>query len=81
MVCHTKTFSSNLETLIIYRLLIINCRVSQSLIMGTVSIANALAFTPNLQKGLIAAGRIINLLKRVPQIRDDYNSKDADWVN
>lgn len=61
--------------------MIVNCRVSQSLIMGTVSIANALAFTPNLQKGLIAAGRIINLLKRVPHIRDEYESKDTIWVN
>jgi ATP-binding cassette subfamily B (MDR/TAP) protein 1 len=55
-------------------------KVSQSLIMGTVSIANALAFTPNLQKGLVAASRIIRLLKRVPQIKDELDAKDILWV-
>lgn len=49
--------------------------------MGTVSIANALAFTPNLQKGLTAATRIIRLLKRVPLIRDEQNARDKIWVN
>jgi ATP-binding cassette subfamily B (MDR/TAP) protein 1 len=48
--------------------------------MGTVSIANALAFTPNLQKGLVAASRIIRLLKRVPQIKDELDAKDILWV-
>jgi ATP-binding cassette subfamily B (MDR/TAP) protein 1 len=56
-------------------------KVSQSLIMGTVSIANALAFTPNLQKGLVAASRIIRLLKRVPQIKDELDAKDILWGN
>ncbi|KAJ3662142.1 hypothetical protein Zmor_006501 [Zophobas morio] len=54
-------------------------KVSQSLIMGTVSIANALAFTPNLQKGLTAASRIIRLLNRVPLIRDERDAKDQNW--
>jgi ATP-binding cassette subfamily B (MDR/TAP) protein 1 len=48
--------------------------------MGTVSIANALAFTPNLQKGLVAASRIIRLLKRIPQIKDELDAKDILWV-
>ncbi|RZC33786.1 multidrug resistance protein 1, partial [Asbolus verrucosus] len=54
-------------------------KVSQSLIMGTVSIANALAFTPNLQKGLVAASRIINLFNRSPLVRDEANAKDNNW--
>jgi ATP-binding cassette subfamily B (MDR/TAP) protein 1 len=49
--------------------------------MGTVSIANALAFTPNLQKGLVAASRIIRLLKRIPQIKDELDAKDILWGN
>ncbi|EFA00893.1 ATP-dependent translocase ABCB1 [Tribolium castaneum] len=56
-------------------------KVSQSLIMGTVSIANALAFTPNLQKGLVAAARIIRLLRRQPLIRDEPGAKDKEWEN
>lgn len=55
-------------------------RVSQSLIMGTVSIANALAFSPNLQKGIEAAGKVLELLKRVPAIKDEHGAKDKDWV-
>lgn len=38
--------------------------------MGTVTIANALAFTPNLSKGLQAATKIFNLLNREPLIKD-----------
>lgn len=49
--------------------------------MGTVSIANALAFTPNLQKGLVAAAKIIRLLKRVPLIKDEFDAEDREWVN
>ncbi|CAH0547999.1 unnamed protein product [Brassicogethes aeneus] len=45
-------------------------KVSQSLIMGTMSIANALAFTPNLRKGFIAIERITQLLERVPKVSD-----------
>ncbi|XP_044258218.1 ATP-dependent translocase ABCB1 [Tribolium madens] len=56
-------------------------KVSQSLIMGTVSIANALAFAPNLQKGLVAAARIIRLLNRVPLIKDEADAKDKEWEN
>ncbi|XP_071446273.1 ATP-dependent translocase ABCB1 [Hetaerina americana] len=45
-------------------------KVSQSLIMGTFSVANALAFAPNVDKGLIAAERIFKLLARKPLITD-----------
>ena len=44
------------------------CRVSQALIMGTASIASALAFAPNFQKGLTAAENIFKLLQREPKI-------------
>lgn len=56
-------------------------RVSQSLIMGTVTIANALAFAPNFQKGLTAAGKVAQLLNRVPRIKDTPDAKDQTWVS
>lgn len=55
-------------------------RVSESLIMGTFSTANALAFAPNMQKGIIAAKKIINLLKRIPEIQDKPDAADKQWV-
>ncbi|KAJ8927496.1 hypothetical protein NQ314_020045 [Rhamnusium bicolor] len=51
-------------------------KVSQALIMGTVSIANALAFAPNFTKGIEAARKVQGLLTRIPKIRDTPNSKD-----
>ncbi|KAM7343054.1 ATP-dependent translocase ABCB1-like [Cochliomyia hominivorax] len=45
-------------------------KVSQALIMGTVSIASALAFAPNFQKGISAAESIYNLITREPKIID-----------
>jgi len=45
-------------------------KVSQALIMGSVSVANALAFAPNFQKGLTAAGHMFTLLNRQPKIQD-----------
>lgn len=56
-------------------------KVSQALIMGTVSIANALAFTPNFQKGLEAAAKIFQLLEREPRVKEPENpdKKLEDW--
>ncbi|XP_017777603.1 PREDICTED: multidrug resistance protein 1B [Nicrophorus vespilloides] len=54
-------------------------KVSQSLIMGTVSIANALAFTPNFQKGLQSAAKVLNLLRREPVIKNASNALDFQW--
>lgn len=48
--------------------------------MGTASVANALAFAPNFQKGLLAAGKVIKMLNRVPKIRDRSNAKKSPWV-
>ncbi|KAJ8919087.1 hypothetical protein NQ315_012072 [Exocentrus adspersus] len=53
-------------------------KVSQALIMGTVSIANALAFTPNFTKGIEAAKKVRELLTRIPEIRDSPHSRDKD---
>lgn len=49
--------------------------------MGTVSIANALAFAPNLQKGLESAAKIFKLLNRVPAITDSSTARSGEWVN
>lgn len=54
-------------------------KVSQALIMGTVTIANALAFSPNLQKGVTAAHKALKLLNRVPKIKDIPNATDKEW--
>jgi len=54
--------------------------VTQSLIMGSVSIANSLAFAPNFQEGIIAAANVKQLLDRKAKIQDpplisDVNEK------
>lgn len=49
-------------------------KVAQALIMGTVSIANSLAFTPNLEKGMIAAKKVMNLINRIPKINNHPNA-------
>ncbi|XP_030388009.1 ATP-dependent translocase ABCB1 [Scaptodrosophila lebanonensis] len=54
-------------------------KVSQALIMGTASIANALAFAPNMQKGISAAESIFKFLKRVPQIQDSPGVSREPW--
>ena len=50
--------------------------MSQALIMGTVMVANASAFAPNVQKGLLAAANIIKLFERVPKVQDDKNAEE-----
>ncbi|XP_055920973.1 ATP-dependent translocase ABCB1 [Eupeodes corollae] len=54
-------------------------KVSQALIMGTMSIANALAFAPNFQKGVTAAENIFKLLNRKPAIVDSPNASKRPW--
>ncbi len=44
--------------------------VTQALIMGSVSIANSLAFAPNFQDGIMAAAKVKQLLQRQPKIQD-----------
>nr|CAD7206293.1 unnamed protein product [Timema douglasi] len=48
--------------------------------MGTTSIANAIAFAPNFEKGLAAAGRIFKLLGRKPKIMDPNSYTMEKWV-
>lgn len=55
-------------------------RVSQALIMGTASIASALAFAPNFQKGIAAAGKVFQLLNRQPLVRDPRQPAFNAWV-
>lgn len=45
-------------------------RVTQALIMGSIGIANSLAYAPNFQKGLISAGKMNQLFNRKPKIHD-----------
>ncbi|XP_044766756.1 ATP-dependent translocase ABCB1 [Coccinella septempunctata] len=54
-------------------------KVSQALIMGTVTIANALSFSPNLQKGINAAQKALKLLNRVPKIADVPTANEKQW--
>ncbi|KAH8301534.1 hypothetical protein KR059_005587 [Drosophila kikkawai] len=54
-------------------------KVSQALIMGTASIANALAFAPNMQKGVSAAKTIFTFLRRQPKVVDRPGVSPAPW--
>ncbi|CAG9838848.1 unnamed protein product [Diabrotica balteata] len=53
-------------------------KVSQAQIMGTVSIANSLAFSPNFAKGITAAKKVKSFLSRIPIIRDLPSSRKMD---
>ncbi|KAI7815643.1 ABC subfamily B member 5, partial [Rhyzopertha dominica] len=54
-------------------------KVSQALIMGTVSIANALAFAPNFRKGLTAVHKVLKLINRQPRVADAPGAIDKTW--
>ncbi|KAM8712490.1 hypothetical protein ACLKA7_012923 [Drosophila subpalustris] len=54
-------------------------KVSQALIMGTASIASALAFAPNMQKGVSAAQTILKFLDRKPLIADSPGVSKKPW--
>ncbi|XP_068902279.1 ATP-dependent translocase ABCB1-like [Tenebrio molitor] len=45
-------------------------KVSQTVIVGSWSIAVTFSFSPNFQKGLTAADRIFALLRRVPEVKN-----------
>ncbi len=51
--------------------------VSEALIMGTNSVGEALAFSPNYNKAKVAANRIFSLLRRVPLIESNKLSDGA----
>lgn len=48
--------------------------------MGTTTIANALAFTPNFQKGITAAARILKLINRTPLVSDSLSAQNKQMV-
>lgn len=48
--------------------------------MGSVSIANSLAYAPNFTKGIIAAGKINQLIEREPLVQDPkFVDVKPDW--
>ena len=49
-------------------------KVSQSLLFGTETIAEAAAYAPNYNRAKVAAGRIFSLLQRVPQTAGEVSS-------
>ncbi|KAK4872649.1 hypothetical protein RN001_014678 [Aquatica leii] len=53
--------------------------VCESIVCSSWSLSQALAFSPNFQKGLVAANRISNLLSRVPTIRDGSSNVEEKW--
>lgn len=58
------------------------CSVTQALIMGSVSIANSLAYAPNFYKGMIAAAKINQLLQRTSTVADpiqNEHDKILEW--
>ncbi|XP_063233075.1 ATP-dependent translocase ABCB1-like isoform X2 [Bacillus rossius redtenbacheri] len=55
-------------------------KIANALIMGTSSIANAIAFSPNFEKGIAAAGRIFKLLDRKPRIMDPVVHSTGKWT-
>ncbi|KAG5894746.1 ATP-dependent translocase ABCB1, partial [Gonioctena quinquepunctata] len=54
-------------------------KVCEVMIVGTWSIGNAMSISPNFQKGLVAASRIIALLERVPVVRNILNPVRSMW--
>ncbi|XP_043474594.1 ATP-dependent translocase ABCB1 isoform X1 [Leptopilina heterotoma] len=53
-------------------------RISQALIMGTVMVACAFAYVPNVQKGLQAAANIVSILERPPEIQNPLEIKKTE---
>ncbi|KAJ6632996.1 ATP-dependent translocase ABCB1, partial [Pseudolycoriella hygida] len=55
--------------------------VTQALMMGSVSIAQTLAFAPNFHDGMIAAGKVKDLLERKPKVLDTplLSNDDKTW--
>lgn len=70
----TSTFAKGQIYCTLLDCLLIPCylcvRVTQALLMGSFSVANAFAFAPNFQKGVAAATKMFKLLHRVPKVRD-----------
>lgn len=56
------------------------CRIAECVIVGSWSIGIAVAFSPNFQKGVVAANDTFALLHRVPKIRNYPNAITTQWV-
>ncbi|KAK9877112.1 hypothetical protein WA026_016857 [Henosepilachna vigintioctopunctata] len=54
-------------------------KVTDLVIVGSWALGNTFAFTPNLQSGLEAAGRMFNLLNREPQVKNINNASKRTW--
>lgn len=57
-----------------------NFRVAECVVVGAWSIGNAVAYSPNFQKGLAAAHEVFKILNRVPKIRSFSNALKNQWV-
>jgi len=55
-------------------------RTAQAIIMSTMSVAQAMAFAPNFSKGLMSAGKIFQLLARVPAVKDKQGAIEGPLV-
>jgi ATP-binding cassette subfamily B (MDR/TAP) protein 1 len=49
--------------------------------MGTLSLATAMAYAPNFQKGMAAASSIFHILDRKPEISDSSEFNERMWVS
>lgn len=54
--------------------------MSETLITGAWSMGTAIAYTPNFQKGILSAKKIIQLINRVPLIRNPDFIRELIWV-
>nr|CAD1918044.1 ABCB transporter [Chrysochus auratus] len=55
-------------------------KVSQALLLGTMTVANSLAYTPNFTRGIKAARNVKQCLTRVPRIQDQTNATIKRYV-
>lgn len=56
-------------------------KVLEVVVTSSWSIGNALSFSSNMQKGLVAASRIFALFERIPSIRNSSSSIKRHWEN
>ncbi|XP_060520775.1 ATP-dependent translocase ABCB1-like isoform X2 [Cylas formicarius] len=54
-------------------------KVLEVIITSSWSIGNVLTYSSNMQKGLTAAARIFNLIKRIPEVRNEPDAGKAEW--
>ncbi|KAK4873208.1 hypothetical protein RN001_015237 [Aquatica leii] len=74
VLCYGSILMMN-NNLDYYRVLI----VSEGITLSAWALGQALAFTPNFQKGVTAANRISQILNQVPLVRHGSNNLDETW--